>query len=176
MTIYSLDVLLSHLEPVCCSMSTSNCYFLTCIQVSQEAGQGSGIPISWRIFHSLLWSTQPKALSLLTNDQSPTCVVSMKFKVMPCILLFFFTPAVSTCRKRNWNSDLGTDLNLPPVIASTRKQGSSLDQRAGWCISVSAYVCVCLCDCLCMSVWVCWCKCVFMCVFTCHVCVWYAHI
>ena len=27
------------LEPVCCSMSCSNCCFLTCIQVSQEAGQ-----------------------------------------------------------------------------------------------------------------------------------------
>ena len=39
MTIYSLDVLLSHLEPVCCSMSGSNCCFLTYIQISQEAGQ-----------------------------------------------------------------------------------------------------------------------------------------
>ena len=29
----------SYLEPVCCSMSCSNCCFLTCIQVSQEAGQ-----------------------------------------------------------------------------------------------------------------------------------------
>ena len=29
----------SYLEPVCCSMSRSNCYFLTCIQVSQETGQ-----------------------------------------------------------------------------------------------------------------------------------------
>ena len=29
----------SYLEPVCCSMSSSNCYFLTCIQVSQEADQ-----------------------------------------------------------------------------------------------------------------------------------------
>ena len=27
------------LEPVCCSMFSSNCYFLTCIQISQEAGQ-----------------------------------------------------------------------------------------------------------------------------------------
>ena len=26
-------------EPVCCSMSGSNCYFLTCIQISQEAGK-----------------------------------------------------------------------------------------------------------------------------------------
>ena len=29
----------SYLEPVCCSMSSSNCCFLTCIQVSQETVQ-----------------------------------------------------------------------------------------------------------------------------------------
>ena len=29
----------SYLEPVCCSMSSSNCCFLTCIQISQEASQ-----------------------------------------------------------------------------------------------------------------------------------------
>ena len=29
----------SYLEPVCCSMSGSNCCLLTCLQVSQEAGQ-----------------------------------------------------------------------------------------------------------------------------------------
>ena len=28
----------SYLEPVCCSMSSSNCCFLTCIQISQQAG------------------------------------------------------------------------------------------------------------------------------------------
>src|SRR5574341_792125 len=38
-TIYSLDVSFSYLEPVCCSMSSSNCCFLTCIQISQEASQ-----------------------------------------------------------------------------------------------------------------------------------------
>ena len=53
MTIYSLDVLLFLLEPVCCSMFISICCFLTCIQISQEAGQvvfPPGIPISFRIF------------------------------------------------------------------------------------------------------------------------------
>ena len=29
----------SCLEPVCCSMCSSNCCFLTCLQISQEAGQ-----------------------------------------------------------------------------------------------------------------------------------------
>ena len=38
MTIYSLDILL-FLFGTCCSMSNSNCCFLTCIQISQEAGQ-----------------------------------------------------------------------------------------------------------------------------------------
>ena len=52
-----------YLEPVCFSRSSSNCCFLTCIQISQEAGQVVCIPISLRIFHSLLWSTQSKALA-----------------------------------------------------------------------------------------------------------------
>ena len=29
----------SYLEPVCCSMSSSNCCFFICIQISQDAGQ-----------------------------------------------------------------------------------------------------------------------------------------
>ena len=42
----------SYLEPVCCSMSSSNCCFLTCIQVSQEAGQ-----VVW---HSHLFQNLPQ--------------------------------------------------------------------------------------------------------------------
>ena len=29
----------SYLQPLCCSMSSSSCCFMTCIQVSQEAGE-----------------------------------------------------------------------------------------------------------------------------------------
>ena len=39
MTKYSLDVLLSLLKQVRCSMYSSNYCFLTCIQVSREAGK-----------------------------------------------------------------------------------------------------------------------------------------
>ena len=45
----SLDIV-PDLEPVCFSMSGSNCCFLTCIQISQEAGKVVWYPISWRIF------------------------------------------------------------------------------------------------------------------------------
>ena len=37
-TIYSLDVLLSRFGTSLCSMSSSSCCFLTCIQISQETG------------------------------------------------------------------------------------------------------------------------------------------
>ena len=36
---HSLYVLLSKLEPACCSMSRSNYCFFICTQISQEAGQ-----------------------------------------------------------------------------------------------------------------------------------------
>ena len=39
MTIYSLQYYFSYLEPVYCSMSSSNHCLLSCIQVSQEADQ-----------------------------------------------------------------------------------------------------------------------------------------
>ena len=39
MTIYSLDTLLSQFGTICSSMSSSNCCFVICIQIFQEAGQ-----------------------------------------------------------------------------------------------------------------------------------------
>ena len=44
---------------LCCSMSGSNCCFLNCIQVTQEAGK-----VVWcSHLHSLLWPTQSKTLA-----------------------------------------------------------------------------------------------------------------
>ena len=48
----------SYLEPVCCSMSSSNCCFLTCIQISQEAGQ-----VVW---YSLLFQNFPQFIVIHT--------------------------------------------------------------------------------------------------------------
>ena len=47
----------SYLEPVCCSMSSSNCSSLTCIQISQEQVKWSGIPISLRTFQFVVIHT-----------------------------------------------------------------------------------------------------------------------
>ena len=46
------------MEPVCCSVSSSNCCFLTCIQIFQEAGQ-----VVW---YSHLFQNSPQIVLILT--------------------------------------------------------------------------------------------------------------
>ena len=48
----------SYLEPVCCSTSSSNCCFLTCIQVSQE--------VSEVVSHSHLFQNFPQFIVIHT--------------------------------------------------------------------------------------------------------------
>ena len=58
---------LFYLEPVCCSMSSSNCCFLTCIQVSQEAGQ-----VVWYSHHypSVQFSSVTQSCPTLCNPMN----------------------------------------------------------------------------------------------------------
>ena len=62
----------SYLEPVCCSMSSSNCCFLTCIQVSQEAGQVvwyshllKNFPVYCDLHSQRLWRNQKAEVDVL---------------------------------------------------------------------------------------------------------------
>ena len=48
----------SYMEPVCCSMSSSNCCFLTCIHISQEAGQ--------KVWYSRLFQNFPQFVVIHT--------------------------------------------------------------------------------------------------------------
>ena len=50
-------------------MSSSSCCVLTCIQISQRQVRWSGISISFRIFHSLLWSTYSKAFGIVNKAE-----------------------------------------------------------------------------------------------------------
>ena len=55
MTIYSLDPdILLFLFGTSLLFHVQFCCFLTCIQISQEAGRWSGIPISFRIFQFIV--------------------------------------------------------------------------------------------------------------------------
>ena len=71
-----------NLEPVCCSTSSSNCCFLTCIQVSQEAGQ-----VVW---YSHLFQNVP----VCCDPQSQASASSVKEKWV----FFWRSPAFSMVR------------------------------------------------------------------------------
>ena len=62
--------------------------FLICIQVSQEAGKvmWSGIPVSFWIFHSLLWSTCSKALGVVSKAKVDVFSGALTFLMIQQIL------------------------------------------------------------------------------------------
>ena len=70
-----------NLEPAHCCMFSSNCCFLTCIQVSQEAGKVSGIPISLR--DSTVCCEPHKGFSIVSDAEVD---VFLKFSC------FFYNP------------------------------------------------------------------------------------
>ena len=57
-----------NLEPVHCSMSGSVGSW-PAYRFFRRQVRWSGIPISWRIFHSLLWSTQSKAFGVIKKAE-----------------------------------------------------------------------------------------------------------
>ena len=77
------------LEPVCCSMSSSNCCFFTCIQISQEAGQ--------MVWYSHLLKNFPvccdphsQRLCVINKAEVDSEVVPEVFLELSC---FFYDPA-----------------------------------------------------------------------------------
>ena len=62
----------SYLEPVCCSMCSSNCCFLTCIQVSQEAGQ-----VVW-YYH--LFQNFPQFVELVVAGKLEGLILKLKLQ------------------------------------------------------------------------------------------------
>ena len=73
----------SYLEPVCCSMSSSNCCFLTCIQISQEAGQ-----VVW---YSHFFQNFPQFLVIHTVE-SFGIVNKAEIDIFPELSCFFDDP------------------------------------------------------------------------------------
>ena len=71
-----------NLEPVCCSMSSSNCSFLPCIQISQEAGQ-----VVW---YSDLFQNFPQFLVIYTVKLFSIVNEADFFLKFRC---FFYDPA-----------------------------------------------------------------------------------
>ena len=80
MTIYSLDYSFPNFESVHCSMFGSNCYFLTCIKVSQEAGKVVWYFYVFKNFPQLLVIHTIKGFSMVNEEEADV------FPEVPCFL------------------------------------------------------------------------------------------
>ena len=88
-----------NLEPVCCSMSSSNCCFLTWIQISRRQVRLSGIPISWRIFQFVVIHTV-KGFGIVNKAEVDVYLELLFFRWSKgywefdlCFLCLFLNPA-----------------------------------------------------------------------------------
>ena len=93
-------------EPVCCSMFSSNCCFLTCMQVLQEVGKVV-LKFSLRIFYSLLWSKRSNALAYSMKQQKMFFCDCLAFSMIQgvlaiwsLVLLPFLNPAYTSGSSR----------------------------------------------------------------------------
>ena len=59
----------SYLEPVCCSMSSSNCCFMTCIQISQEAGPVVSFFLLFQDFPQLVLAHTVKGFGIVNKAE-----------------------------------------------------------------------------------------------------------
>ena len=86
-TIHSLEYFFPNLEPICYSMSGSNSCFLTCIQISQEAGQVVWYSHVFKIFSQELWSTQSNALAYSMKQKCMFFWNSLAFSMIQQMLV-----------------------------------------------------------------------------------------
>ena len=116
----------SYLEPVCCSMSSSNCWFLTCIQISQEDAVKVLHSICQQIWKTQQWSQDWKRLVFIPipkkgnaeecSNYRTTALISHANKVMLKILQARLQQYVNR--------------ELPDVQAGFRKSRGTRDQIA----------------------------------------------
>ena len=90
----------SYWEPVCCSMSSSNCCFLTCIQVSQEAGQVVWYSHLPQNFPQFIVNHTVKGFAIVNKAEIDVFWNSLSFLMMQqileiwsLVLLHFLMPA-----------------------------------------------------------------------------------
>ena len=129
----------SYLEPVCCSMSSSNCWFLTCMKISEEAGQVVSYFHPFQNFPQFILIHRAKALK----------VSKAEIDVFLELSCFFHYPA-DVCNLISGSSAFSkTSLNIRKFTVHMLKPGlenfehyftSVWDERN--CVVVWAFFCI----------------------------------
>ena len=99
----------SYLEPVSCSMSSSNCCFLTCIQISQEASQVVWYSHLFQNFPQFPVIHTVKGFGIVNKAEIDVFLNSLAFLMIQQMLaiwslvpLPFLKPALTSGVLKNW--------------------------------------------------------------------------
>ena len=119
MTIYSLDVLLFLFETSLCSMSSSNCFFLTCIQISQEADQVVWYSHLFQNFPELIVTHTVKGFGMVNKAEVDVFLEFSRFFYDPEDVgnLISGSSAFSKTSLNIWNAKVGSQ-ETPGVICT----------------------------------------------------------
>ena len=75
-----------NLETICCSMSSSNCYFLTCIQISQEAGKVLSYPRLFKNFPQFVVIHTVKGFGIINKAEVDFFWNSLAFSMIQWVV------------------------------------------------------------------------------------------
>ena len=128
----------SYWEPVCCSMSSSNCCFLTCIHISQEAGQ-----VVW---YSHIFQNFPQFIVIHTVEGFGI-VNKAENRCFSGTLCFFNDPVDIGNLISGSSAFSKTSLNIWKfTVQLLLKSGSTLNSPATAAIAKSLQLCLTLCN------------------------------
>ena len=129
----------SYLEPVCCSMSSSNCCFLTCIQISQEAGEVVWYSHFFQNFPQFVVIHTVKGFGIVNKAEIDVFLDSLAFLMIQRMLaiwslvpLPFLKPAWTSLIIRELQIKITMRCHLTPVRMATIKKFTN-NKRQGGC-------------------------------------------
>ena len=109
-----------NLEPVCCSMSSSNCCFLTCIQISQEAGEVVWYFHLFKNFPQFVVIHTVKGFGIVNKAEVGVFLELLLFwPPLLCILNLSPSP-MHEAEKWKWSRSVVSDSSRPHGLQPTR--------------------------------------------------------
>ena len=123
-----------NLEPVCCSTSSSNCCFLTCIQISQEASQVVWYSHLFKNFPQFVVSHTVKGFGIVNKAEVDVCLESACFFYDPTDVgnLISSSSAFSKSSVNIWR--FSVHIRLKPNLGNFEKYIASMWDECNWVV------------------------------------------
>ena len=135
-----------YLEPLCCSMSSSNCCFLTCIQISQEAGQQVQYSHLFKNFPQFVVIHTMKSFGAVNNAEVDVFFWSSLAFLMIQWMLAVWSLVPLPFLKPAWTSGTSDHVLLKPGLENFEHYFTSMWDECNCAVDWTFFVITCLWD------------------------------